>query len=652
MRERPARSTESRLRRRFATFAAAALLCSLLPASATEVERSPIAYPSSIVFPAYAGTQKTALDSGLRRNDGERGLRRNDDGGVLRFEQAEFVVSDATTPPQDGWRPQRLPDSWLHNHPGLKGVGWYRMRFTLEALPPTGTALYVSRVAVTGQLWLNGSILNPEVRFTETDGLVGTSTSHHAYLIPLPQGLFRVGENTLHVRVQGFGVGGEGLWDVRIGDISRLRPAWLVREIPQRIIPQALFALMAASSFFGLLVWWREGRTGFPHFMLVMLMWTVFLGVFVLPTPPVMHLAWITFIVVLLTLFNWTLLHLFYRYSESGWRWYPKVLHVVSTITLVLAVWVVASASPEHGSRDLGLLMIPNALLRALATAMLLQAAWRQRAWRSYALAGSELLWFSGQLQIMAILMGWISPDPFRIDPACALPLYVVLQYFFVERFVRAREQAAREQQEAIIAERARILQDMHDGMGSQLVTALRLVKREDGDRTVAARNIEEALQDLRLIIDSLDDANQGLMPKLADLRYRLEPRLAELGIRLNWEVEALPELAHLAPQCALNAMRIVQEALNNAVKHARPASITIRVARHGAGAVICVSDDGSGFDTDATARAGRGLSGMRKRAEQIGASLDVERREAGGTAVSLHFPPVSGFREQTGTAA
>ena len=595
------------------------------------------------VFPAYAGVRTAALDSGLRRNDGT---------DVLRFEIAEFVANEARTPPENGWKPQRLPDSWLHNHPGFRGIGWYRMKFRLDALPPAATALYVSRVSVTGQLWLNGSILNPEVRFTEPDGRVGTSTSHHAYLISLPQGLFRTGENTLHVRVQGFGVGGEGLWDVRIGAIERLRPAWLAREIPQRIIPQALFALMLASSFFAFLVWWRERHARVPHFMIVMLLWTVFLGMFVLPPPPLTHFAWTTLIVVLLTVFNWTLLHLFYRYSESEWRWYPRVLHTVSTVTLLLAVLVVVQGDPDHGSRHMGLLMLPTALLRVLATAMLLQAAWHQRSWRSYALAGTEILWFAGQVQIMGVLVGWFSAELFRLDPACGLPLYLVLQYFFVERFVRAREQAAREQQEAIIAERARILQDMHDGMGSQLVTALRLVRREDGDRAIAARNIEEALQDLRLIINSLDEVNQGLLPKLADLRYRLEPRLTELGIRLVWELEPLPELHALSPQSALNAMRIVQEALNNAIKHAHPTAITVSAARKNGAVVIGVADDGAGFEPGAARAAGRGLSGMRKRAEQMGAALDVERREGGGTVVFLHLPSVPRLATGVGSAA
>jgi signal transduction histidine kinase len=373
---------------------------------------------------------------------------------------------------------------------------------------------------------------------------------------------------------------------------------------------------------------------------------------FVLPPPPLTHFVWTTLIVVLLTAFNWTLLHLFYRYSESTWHWYPRVLHTISAITLLLAVLVVVQGDPEHGSRLMGLLMLPTALLRVLATAMLLQAAWRQRSWRSYALATSEVLWFSGQLQIMGVLVGWFSAELFRLDPACALPLYLVLQYLFVERFVREREQAAREQQEAIIAERARILQDMHDGMGSQLVTALRLVRREDGDRAIAARNIEEALQDLRLIINSLDEVSQGLLPKLADLRYRLEPRLTELGIRLVWEVESLAELDALSPQSALNAMRIVQEALNNAVKHARATAITVSATRKNGAVVIGVADDGDGFDPEAAGGAGRGLSGMRKRADQIGGTVHVGHREGGGTAISLHLPPYPSLPTRAGAAA
>src|SRR5262245_24971010 len=74
----------------------------------------------------------------------------------FRFTQAEFVLSDAETPPLTGWRPQALPDSWLHNRPGVKGIGWYRMRFGLQVVPREAIGLYAGRMAYTGQITLNG----------------------------------------------------------------------------------------------------------------------------------------------------------------------------------------------------------------------------------------------------------------------------------------------------------------------------------------------------------------------------------------------------------------------------------------------------------------------------------------------------------------
>jgi signal transduction histidine kinase len=559
----------------------------------------------------------------------------------FRFTEAEFAASDAPVPPQSGWQPQTLPDSWLHNHPGLKGIGWYRMRFELGIPPPQGIALFIPRVASLGQFWLNGSVLNPDVRFTDRNGLAG-SNPVRTHLIALPSGLLHVGENVLHVRVESYGLGGDGLWDVQVGPIEALRPAWLMREIPQRIIPQAIFLLMLVGSFFALFVSWRDRRWRNLHFALVVILWTVLLGLYVLPTPPLTVNELTLLITALLTLFYWGLLSLFYRYSESEWHWYPRVLNIVSVVTLlfVLGITIVSfDGHANHFSQLIGLAMLPIALLRALATVMLLQAAWRKRSPRNYALAATEVLWFAGHLQAIGILVGALSPEPFRLDPAVSLPLYLVLLFLFVERLVQDREQAARDRQFAIAAERARLLHDMHDGMGSHLITALRLAKSERADSAVVAQSIEEALQDLRLIIDSLDVDKQGLVQLLGNLRYRLEPRLAALGIRLEWDVHALDELETLSPQVALGVLRIVQEALNNAVKHAQPRVITISVARRNGAAVIGVADDGVGFDTEEPEHTGRGLASMRRRAMQLGASLQIESRDGGGTFAALHLP-------------
>ena len=550
------------------------------------------------------------------------------------------MVSDADTPPQNGWRVQALPDSWRHNHPGLTGIVWYRIRFDLPAVPGEVMALYVGRVAYTGQLWMNGLVLNPDVRFTGAAGLIGDDTGRWPQLITLPSGLLRSGENVLHIRLQASPVGGRGLWDVRVGPLEQLRAASIVRDIVQRTLPQALFVLMAAASVFGLLVWWRDRRRRNLHFTAAMSLWTVIVGFWVLPALPITPRDASVLFTALYIVFYWSLLALFYRYSESRWRWYPWVLNLVSALTLAAALVLIVFfyRSPDT-PQYVGGVLSSMVLLRLLATAMLLQAAWQRRSPRSYALAATEVFWFVGHVQLIAILAGWVQPLPLRLDPAGSLPLYLVLVYLFVDGLIREREQAIRDQQAAISAERARILQDMHDGMGSNLITALRLAQRPDADRGAVASSIAEALEDLRLIIDSMDSAAQGLISMLGNLRYRLQPRLAALGIHLEWHIDPHIELDALSPPTALGVLRIVQEALNNAVQHAQARVITVAVERDGAEARIGIQDDGMGIEPERASGKGRGLSGMRRRAEQLGGRLRIAAREGGGTCVILQLP-------------
>jgi signal transduction histidine kinase len=87
-----------------------------------------------------------------------------------------------------------------------------------------------------------------------------------------------------------------------------------------------------------------------------------------------------------------------------------------------------------------------------------------------------------------------------------------------------------------------------------------------------------------------------------------------------------------------LHVLRILQEAFTNALKHAHPRRI--RVAAHAeAGRVaIDVSDDGKGFDETAAPVRGHGLANMRKRAQALGAELQL-RSSAQGTTLSLLLP-------------
>jgi signal transduction histidine kinase len=125
----------------------------------------------------------------------------------------------------------------------------------------------------------------------------------------------------------------------------------------------------------------------------------------------------------------------------------------------------------------------------------------------------------------------------------------------------------------------------------------------------------------------------------LGKLRYRLEPLTQSIGAHLTWEVDELPQVESLEPSAVFAIQRILLEAVSNAVQHAGAKQIRVTARARGTDAiVVSVEDDGKGMSASPSAT-GRGLSNMRRRAEALGASLEVTARPGGGTVVSLELP-------------
>lgn len=202
------------------------------------------------------------------------------------------------------------------------------------------------------------------------------------------------------------------------------------------------------------------------------------------------------------------------------------------------------------------------------------------------------------------------------------------------------------ERDRAIAGERERMMRDMHDGTGGQLVSALAMVEGGDVPRDEVAEALREALTDLRLVIDSLEPGDPDLLALLAHARARLEPRLERHGLRFAWQVEDVPAPDRFGPEQSLHLMRVFQEAVTNVVKHARATTISVRTgtARDAAGrdcAYVEIADDGCGFggaQNGAAGAKGRGLRNMHRRAEELGGELVVSSA-AQGTAVRLLLP-------------
>ena len=184
--------------------------------------------------------------------------------------------------------------------------------------------------------------------------------------------------------------------------------------------------------------------------------------------------------------------------------------------------------------------------------------------------------------------------------------------------------------------ERERIAQDMHDGVGGQLLALLARARSGKLSQTQTEAMLSGAMADLRLVIDSLDVAEGDLGTAMATFRHRLERRLEGSGVTLRWSPGELPVMPGFGPAEILHVLRLCDEAATNVVRHANASSLVIEFGLTAQQFRLCLRDNGSGGAQETTA--GHGMRNMRKRAGQLGGTLDVESG-ADGTSLVLTLP-------------
>ena len=147
---------------------------------------------------------------------------------------------------------------------------------------------------------------------------------------------------------------------------------------------------------------------------------------------------------------------------------------------------------------------------------------------------------------------------------------------------------------------------------------------------TQTMHEMQALLLELRPVV--LEDA--GLIPALEELCSAYQERL---GVTIDADLDPVT----LAPPAEHAVLRIVQEALANAVKHAQPNRIRLRLHHQdGQVAAVTVTDDGAGFDPSlATQRHGMGLGLMRERVAELGGTLQLDSTPGQGTTVQILLP-------------
>lgn len=192
--------------------------------------------------------------------------------------------------------------------------------------------------------------------------------------------------------------------------------------------------------------------------------------------------------------------------------------------------------------------------------------------------------------------------------------------------------------------ERRRIARELHDDHCQQIVSLvlqLELVRKahprlEELPSIIQA--LKDLLQDLRYLVQGLHPPlleRQGLV---AALRHHVGLFRARTGLSIRLSAGALPPLL---PDQALCLFRVVQEALQNIVKHAAATDVLIDVRATPTAVVLTIQDNGRGYDVEAvlSSAAGLGLLGMRERVEQQRGTLTFMSAPGKGTTVTVRLP-------------
>lgn len=242
--------------------------------------------------------------------------------------------------------------------------------------------------------------------------------------------------------------------------------------------------------------------------------------------------------------------------------------------------------------------------------------------------------------------------EPMNLNEAL---LYAVIVAFVIVAVSALRDLAAAHEQlrrsalrleaAATVAERTRIAHELHDAVGHQL-TALNImlesaiaVAQDDPAHAqtflVDAKAVaSEALFEVRRTVGKMD-ADPLVRGDLAELVAQLA---AEMHQRLAVDVVCAIGDVRCSPLVKTALYRVIQEAITNAVRHARAARIEVTLQRKRNGVALEIRDRGDGFDP-AENRSGHGLRIMRERIESLGGTFAIASARGQGCVVNVSVP-------------
>ncbi|RYY38484.1 histidine kinase, partial [archaeon] len=394
----------------------------------------------------------------------------------------------------------------------------------------------------------------------------------------------------LHLRIDSLANSGGTVSSLWVGEAADLLPRYRLRRMLQAGVVEVMGMSFLGLGGFALAVWVLRRERTYLLFALFTLLWVLrsqrfHVGLEPLAIPSAWF-GWMTINAGNALLVTW------YAFMSTlvptAPRWPLRALWVLLLLSSALTLPLITSPALIQALAPLPYLVTNLAGIPALL--LMAWAAWRYGGREGLVAASIGLLHLPVAVHDWMMQSYLVDPEhiyawPFSTMARIGMFVYVILNRYvgavtlaeqssamLAER-LRAREKELAvsyeqlrnvQQRQLLSQERSRLMQDIHDGMGSQLMSALKVAEAGGLSEAQMALVLRECIDDLKLTVDSLESVEPDLLLLLATLRYRLAPRLHGAGLRLRWEVQDVPALDWLDPRSALHVLRILQEGISN----------------------------------------------------------------------------------------
>ena len=585
----------------------------------------------------------------------------------------EFVPVDAAGNPLPGAKPRRAD---YHENPIFRALvdeSGPRVEFLIPfkaRRDADDLAFYIGATPGLQQIKLNGTVIQPNIPL---DTLRGASDGTAAYYV-MPPALLRDGDNLIEVLVETQS-SVLALAPFHIGPAVEAARAAGAVDLITDIIPIMAISVLAFATLLCLVTNWpAEDRARIRSLMLLMGVWGLRTYFISFQTPFEVPFLITAFLYYLL---EFSVIIAFARHLLAGeagterWQkwlgWLWGVLLAYLAVVTATGFAVGPAIMPWFEYLAIGnagmLLMLAMGGLAALSwgAAVRRDGRWLERLTLMFCLLALSVDAADGAFDIAIPFASNLALTFYSAAPAgLLLGLGVVAsiareasearrtvvrsneilaaqlteQTAKLERSYDAQKQML--QREVMLVERQRIVRDMHDGIGGQLLGLMMQVRGGGASPVEVEQGLQASIADLRLIVDSMDSAEEGLAETLRSFEHRVRGQIEAAGIALDF-VSEVDEAIDLGPRPTLQVLRILQEAVTNALRHSGAQRIAVESAAPAEGPIrITIRDNGTGLPE--AYRRGRGLTSMETRARNLGGTLAIHSGPE-GTRLTLEVP-------------